>query len=157
MLRISPLLLAVSLTITPVNTLAATNPASQELNDLAGTWTCSFKGPGGSRNITTTATRLDEDWIELNGGTGSETLITYDAKRKQWVQFRTGVQGNYVLLTAADPPDAATLHWRMVYPEQMPVGTTSIRRSGASTRVVTSTSTNSGKLVTTTAVCTKSR
>jgi hypothetical protein len=156
-LRISSLLLALFATIVPVHAFAATNPASPELTDLVGTWTCSYKGPSGSQTITTTASRLDEDWVELNRGTGGDTLVTYDAKRKQWVQFRTGAEGNYALLIAEDPPDAAVLHWKMVYPDQTSVGTTSIRKSSESTRVVTSTFTKSGKLLSTTAVCTKSR
>lgn len=140
-----------------MNALAETNRASLELSDLTGTWSCSYKGPGGSRTISTTAMRLDEDWIELNAGTSSVALITYDSGRKQWVQFRTGAQGSYALLTAVAPPDAATLHWKMSYPEHRPVGTTSIQKPSASTRVVTSTFMHGGKLISTTAVCTKTR
>jgi len=61
------------------------------------------------------------------------------------------------LLTAQDPPDAAVLHWKMVYPQQAVIGTTTIQKTGASTRTVTSTFTHNGKVVSTTAVCTKSK
>ena len=135
--------------------LALTNPAAAELSDLSGTWTCSYKGPGGSRSVSATAVRLNEDWVELNHGTGGDALVTYDAKRKQWVQFRPRAQGDYALLVAPDAPNAPVLHWKMVYPSQMPIGTTSIERRSASTRIVRSSFTHGGTLISTTATCTK--
>ena len=157
MIRTSSVLLALTVTIGPSCVLAQSNPASSELADLTGSWTCSYHGPAGNQKINATASRLDTDWIALNGGTGPGSLITYDAKRKQWVQFRTGTEGNYALMTAQDPPYAATLHWKMVYPEQISVGTTTIQKSGPSTRIVKSTFMHGGKLLSSTAVCTRSR
>lgn len=138
-----------------ISAIAQTNPGSQRLSSLVGTWTCSYKGPYGNRTLTATGTRLDEDWVQLKGGTGGDTLVTYDAKRRLWLQFRTGLQGNYALLIARAPATARTLHWKMVFPQRVPVGTTTISLPSASERVVTSVSTNNGKPITSSAFCTK--
>lgn len=136
--------------------LAATNPASQQLSNLLGAWTCTYKGPdGGTATLNATGTRLDEDWLQLKGGTGGDTLVAYDAKRRSWVQFRTGLRGNYALLIAHGSATATTLHWKMVYPKNKPVGTTTISIPSASKRVITSEYQDGGKLITSTALCTK--
>jgi hypothetical protein len=135
--------------------LGATNPASEQLSSLIGTWSCTYKGLGASPMVTTTATRLDEDWLQLKGGTGGDTLVTYDAKRRVWVQFRTGLQGNYALLIAHGPATATTLRWSMVYPVNKAVGTTTISVPSTSERVIKSEYKDGGKSITSTAFCAK--
>jgi hypothetical protein len=149
------LVMVLSFAICLIGALAATNPGSQQLSSLIGAWTCTYKGPGGTQTLSTTGTRLDDAWLQLKGGTGGDTLVTYDAKRRSWVQFRTGLHGNYALLVADGPVSSTTLHWKMVYPENKPAGTTTISVPSASKRIITSEYTHRGKLISGTAVCTK--
>ncbi len=133
---------------------AAADPLPQ-LSGMVGTWTCSYTGPDGSRTVTATGKRLDADWLDLKGGSGGDSFVSYDAHRGSWVQFRTGVQGRAVMLIADAPPTATTLHWRMLYPQNRPAGTTTLQIPDASTRIVTSESVSGGKVFRTIATCKK--
>jgi hypothetical protein len=133
---------------------AAANPASTHLDNLAGTWHCTYRSEGKILNLVATGTRLNDNWIQLKSARGI-TLATYDASRKQWVQFGANSRGDYTLATADDSPTAASLTWRVRYPANMQGGMSTISWPSSTKRVIKSMAVQNGKHIETDGVCTK--
>ena len=133
---------------------ASSNPASRHLDNLVGTWRCSYRMGGSTRSTTSVGTRLNDNWIELKGATG-DTLVTYDATRKQWVQFSTNAQGYYNFSTANEAPTAKTLTWHTHYPADMNTSVATISWVGTAKRVINAGREDRGKIIRTSGVCTK--
>jgi len=123
------------LALSPMVT-AATNPGSQHLTNLVGIWTCHYQGSEGTNTVVSTGSRLNENWVQLKSPTGV-VLVTYDIKRKMWVQFGTSQDGEY-LATANAAPSANSLTWRSVFPPDAPKGSVVISWPSASKRIIDS-------------------
>lgn len=139
--------------IVPFAAIATTNPGSQHLTNLVGTWTCTYKGPGGTKTAVSTGSRLSENWVQLKNPTGL-TLVTYDVERKMWVQFQVSQDG-YFLATADGSPTTKSLTWKGVFPPDTRNGTTTINWPSSTKRIITSTYVDQGKPMRRTGVCTK--
>ncbi len=133
---------------------AATNPASQHLDNLVGTWHCTYHSGGETRTTVSVGTRLNDNWVQLKGVSGT-TLVTYDAKRKQWLQFAALAEGNYGLSTASESPVAKSLVWRGQYPPDMRNDTATITWPDSSTREITATFMRAGKAMRSQGECRK--
>ena len=155
MMRFSTTVLAlIYVLLTALQAGAASNPGAQHLANLIGTWHCTYRSGGQSVDVVAVGTRLNGNWVQLKSER-STTLATYDAKRKQWVQFSATPQGNYSLATSGESPTAASLTWRVQYPNNMRGGRSTISWPSSTKRVIRSSSMVNGKRVETNGTCSK--